>query len=98
MSIEEQSRPTPIISPSPTLAGSGVREPADSASLGMAAAEPAPAMWQAVFTRSPTVNATVLDHEAVLLNPASPTTVEILSYEDGHLVPSAPRGAPIPLA
>jgi hypothetical protein len=36
-----------------------------------------------------------LDGE-VLLNPATTTMVEILSYRDGRLVP-APHGAPVPL-
>jgi len=38
-----------------------------------------------------------LDGE-VLLNPATPTMVEILSYADGYLIPAAPGSAPVPLA
>jgi hypothetical protein len=38
-----------------------------------------------------------LDDE-VLFNPATPTMVEILSFEDGRLVPSAPDSTPMPLA
>lgn len=38
-----------------------------------------------------------LDGE-VLLNPATPTMVEILSYADGCLIPAGPGSAPVPLA
>jgi hypothetical protein len=38
-----------------------------------------------------------LDGEA-LLNSATPTMVEILSYTDGRLVPAPPHSAPVPLA
>jgi hypothetical protein len=36
--------------------------------------------------------------DKVLLNPATPTMVEILSYADGRLVPSVPQSIPMPLA
>lgn len=37
-------------------------------------------------------------NERVILNPATPTMVEIFSYTDAQLMPSTPRRAPVPIA